>query len=109
MNQGMAGQYRRTAIAGAVAVCAMTSGQGWAQEQAGAAPAPGLLYAQTVVVTGVRAALEQSLRQSMVMSPDGALIFLERPIAVVLLALAVVALALVAFKGRTSKLVGETT
>ena len=63
MNQGMAGQYRRTAIAGAVAVCAMTSGQGWAQEQAGAAPAPGLLDAQTVVVTGVRAALEQSLRQ----------------------------------------------
>jgi putative tricarboxylic transport membrane protein len=53
--------------------------------------------------------LEQSLRQSMVMSPDGALIFLERPIAVVLLALAAVALALVAFKGRTSKLVGETT
>ncbi|OON59690.1 TonB-dependent receptor [Massilia sp. KIM] len=55
MNQGMARQYKRTAIAVAVGMCAAASGQGWAQEQVG--------EAQTVVVTGVRAALEQSLRQ----------------------------------------------
>jgi iron complex outermembrane receptor protein len=51
----MARQYKRTAIAVAVGMCAAASGQGWAQEQVG--------EAQTVVVTGVRAALEQSLRQ----------------------------------------------
>lgn len=53
--------------------------------------------------------LEQSLRQSLVMSPDGALIFLERPIAAALFAVAALALCLVAFKGRSSTIVGETT
>ncbi|WP_026354728.1 TonB-dependent receptor [Massilia niastensis] len=55
MNQGMARQTRRTAIAaGVVAACVMAA-QARAQEQQG--------ETQTVVVTGVRAALEQSLRQ----------------------------------------------
>ena len=53
-------QYQRTAIAAAVAGVALSMGQARAQvplqERADAAP-------QTVVVTGVRAALEQSLRQ----------------------------------------------
>ena len=56
MNELKARQYQRTAIAAAVAGVAMSMGQAQAQE----APITG---PQTVVVTGVRAALEQSLRQ----------------------------------------------
>ncbi len=56
MNELMARQYQRTAIAVAVAGVAMSMGQAQAQEAPIAGP-------QTVVVTGVRAALEQSLRQ----------------------------------------------
>jgi len=56
MNELMARQYQRTAIAAAVAGVAMSMGQAQAQEAPIAGP-------QTVVVTGVRAALEQSLRQ----------------------------------------------
>ncbi len=56
MNELKARQYQRTAIAAAVAGVAMSMGQAWAQEAPIAGP-------QTVVVTGVRAALEQSLRQ----------------------------------------------
>ena len=56
MNELKARQYQRTAIAAAVAGVAMSMGQAQAQEAPGAGP-------QTVVVTGVRAALEQSLRQ----------------------------------------------
>ncbi len=60
MNEQMARQqYRRTAIAGAVTVFVMgLSSQAFAQAQAQEAA-----ETQTVVVTGVRAALEQSLRQ----------------------------------------------
>ncbi len=59
MNEMMARQqYTRTAIAAAVAVL-MMGGQAQAQESAGAPAEP----MQAVVVTGVRAALEQSLRQ----------------------------------------------
>lgn len=56
MNELMARQYRRTAIAAAVAgvVASLGMDAAWAQ-------AP--VETQTVVVTGVRAALEQSLRQ----------------------------------------------
>jgi putative tricarboxylic transport membrane protein len=43
--------------------------------------------------------LEQSLRQSMVMSPDGAWIFLDRPLAAAMLAAAGLMLVFVAFKG----------
>jgi putative tricarboxylic transport membrane protein len=53
--------------------------------------------------------LEQSLRQSMVMSPDGAMIFLERPLAAVMLGCAVLMLLLVAFKGLTVRKLGGTT
>jgi len=56
MNELKARQYQRTAIAVAVAGVAMSMGQAKAQEAPIAGP-------QTVVVTGVRAALEQSLRQ----------------------------------------------
>jgi iron complex outermembrane receptor protein len=56
MNELKARQYQRTAIAAAVAGVALSMGQAWAQEAPVAGP-------QTVVVTGVRAALEQSLRQ----------------------------------------------
>lgn len=56
MNDLKARQYPRTAIAVAVAGVAMSMGQAQAQEAPVAGP-------QTVVVTGVRAALEQSLRQ----------------------------------------------
>ena len=56
MNELKARQYQRTAIAAAVAGVAMSMGPAHAQE----APING---PQTVVVTGVRAALEQSLRQ----------------------------------------------
>ena len=56
MNELMARQYKRTAIAAAVAGMAMAAGQSWAQT------AP-VQQSQTVIVTGVRAALEQSLRQ----------------------------------------------
>lgn len=56
MNELKARQYQRTAIAAAVAGVAMSMGQAKAQEAPIAGP-------QTVVVTGVRAALEQSLRQ----------------------------------------------
>lgn len=56
MNELKARQYQRTAIAAAVAGVAMSMGQAQAQEAPIAGP-------QTVVVTGVRAALEQSLRQ----------------------------------------------
>lgn len=52
MNELKARQYQRTAIAAAVAGVAMSMGQAWAQEAPIAGP-------QTVVVTGVRAALEQ--------------------------------------------------
>jgi iron complex outermembrane receptor protein len=59
MNEMMARQqYTRTAIAAAVAVL-MMGGQAQAQQSAGAPAEP----IQAVVVTGVRAALEQSLRQ----------------------------------------------
>jgi iron complex outermembrane receptor protein len=62
MNELMARQYQRTAIAAAVAgVVAML-----AMDSAGAQEAPAdmaVAAPQTVVVTGVRAALEQSLRQ----------------------------------------------
>ncbi len=47
--------------------------------------------------------LEQSLRQAMVMSPDGALIFVERPMAASLLAVAAIVIAFSAWtrlKGR---------
>lgn len=56
MNELMARQYRRTAIAAGVAgvVASLGMDAAWAQ-------AP--VETQTVVVTGVRAALEQSLRQ----------------------------------------------
>jgi len=54
MNELKARQYQRTAIAAAVTILAMSG--------AGAQEAP-VLAPQTVVVTGVRAALEQSLRQ----------------------------------------------
>jgi putative tricarboxylic transport membrane protein len=43
--------------------------------------------------------LEQSLRQSMVMSPDGAWIFLDRPLAAAMLAAAALMLVFVALKG----------
>ncbi|EKU84471.1 TonB-dependent receptor [Massilia timonae] len=56
MNELKARQYQRTAIAAAVAGVAMSMAQAWAQKAPIAGP-------QTVVVTGVRAALEQSLRQ----------------------------------------------
>lgn len=56
MNELKARQYQRTAIAAAVAGVALSMGQAHAQEAPIAGP-------QTVVVTGVRAALEQSLRQ----------------------------------------------
>ena len=62
MNELMARQYQRTAIAaavaGAVAMLAMDSAGAQEAPANMAVPAP-----QTVVVTGVRAALEQSLRQ----------------------------------------------
>jgi len=45
--------------------------------------------------------LEQSLRQSLVMSPDGMLIFLQRPIAAILIVISVV-LALIVFRQRKS-------
>jgi putative tricarboxylic transport membrane protein len=53
--------------------------------------------------------LEQSLRQSMVMSPHGAWIFLDRPLAAAMLAAAVLMLLLVAFKGLTVRRLGGTT
>jgi putative tricarboxylic transport membrane protein len=53
--------------------------------------------------------LEQSLRQSMVMSPDGVMIFLERPLAAAMMAAAVGLLLLVIFKGRTVRTLGGTT
>lgn len=43
--------------------------------------------------------LEQSIRQSLVMSPDGALIFLERPVAAVLIGLSLI-LAVLVFRQR---------
>jgi putative tricarboxylic transport membrane protein len=52
--------------------------------------------------------LEQSLRQSMVMSPDGAMIFLQRPVAASLMAVSVVLLLLVALRGRRPPGTGET-
>ncbi|MGH8855278.1 MAG: TonB-dependent receptor [Telluria sp.] len=57
MNEMMARQqYRRTAIAAAVAVFTMGPSMQAVAQEAAAEP-------QTVIVTGVRAALEQSLRQ----------------------------------------------
>lgn len=53
--------------------------------------------------------LEQSLRQSMVMSPHGAWIFLDRPLAAAMLAAAVLMLLLVAFKGLTVRRLGGPT
>jgi putative tricarboxylic transport membrane protein len=53
--------------------------------------------------------LEQSLRQSMVMSPYGAWIFLDRPLAAAMLAAAALMLLLVAFKGLTVRRLGGTT
>jgi putative tricarboxylic transport membrane protein len=53
--------------------------------------------------------LEQSLRQSLMMSPDGAMIFLERPLAALMLGAAVLMLLLVAFKGLTVRKLGGTT
>jgi iron complex outermembrane receptor protein len=59
MNESKAGKaIARTAIAGAVSVLVM--GMAQAQQQGQAQPAG---ETQTVIVTGVRAALEQSLRQ----------------------------------------------
>lgn len=52
--------------------------------------------------------LEQSLRQSMVMSPDGAMIFLQRPVAASLMAASVLLLLLVALRGRRPPGTGET-
>jgi putative tricarboxylic transport membrane protein len=46
--------------------------------------------------------LEQSLRQSMVMSPDGAMIFLARPVAATLMVASALLLLIVAFKGRAA-------
>jgi len=61
MNQSMAGQgYRVTAIAAAVTVLTMTTAPDVRAQQAADADGAGM---QQVVVTGVRAALEQSLRQ----------------------------------------------
>ncbi|WP_159627566.1 TonB-dependent receptor [Massilia puerhi] len=60
MNELKARQYQRTAIAAAVAGVAMSMGQAQAQAPLQEQPVAG---PQTVVVTGVRAALEQSLRQ----------------------------------------------
>ncbi|WP_229459278.1 TonB-dependent receptor plug domain-containing protein [Massilia cavernae] len=58
----MARQHKRTAIAAAVAVLAMgTALQAHAQQPA--APQDPIGEPQTVVVSGVRAALEQSMRQ----------------------------------------------
>ncbi len=54
--------------------------------------------------------LEQSLRQSMVMSPDGALIFLARPLSAVLLGVALLLVLLIAAGRRRSlPAMGETT
>jgi putative tricarboxylic transport membrane protein len=53
--------------------------------------------------------LEQSLRQSMVMSPHGAWIFLDRPLAAAMLAAALLMLLLVALKGLTVRRLGGTT
>ncbi|WP_229510730.1 MULTISPECIES: TonB-dependent receptor [unclassified Massilia] len=61
MNQSMAGQgYRVTAIAAAVTVLTMTTAPDVRAQQAADVDGAGM---QQVVVTGVRAALEQSLRQ----------------------------------------------
>jgi putative tricarboxylic transport membrane protein len=53
--------------------------------------------------------LEQSLRQSMVMSPDGAMIFLQRPVAAILVAAAAGLLLLIVFKSRSTKTLGGLT
>jgi putative tricarboxylic transport membrane protein len=53
--------------------------------------------------------LEQSLRQSLVMSPDGAMIFLQRPVAAGLLAACAVILLLVVVRRRAIPLPGEPT
>jgi len=53
--------------------------------------------------------LEQSLRQSMVMSPDGAMIFLARPVAATLMAVSALLLIFVAYKGRAATPKGGTT
>jgi putative tricarboxylic transport membrane protein len=53
--------------------------------------------------------LEQSLRQSMVMSPDGAWIFLDRPLAAAMLAAAGLMLVFVAFKGLGAGKTGGTS
>jgi iron complex outermembrane receptor protein len=59
MNESMARQkHTKTAIAAAVTILVMGTAQQARAQQADTADAP-----QTVVVTGVRAALEQSLRQ----------------------------------------------
>jgi iron complex outermembrane receptor protein len=59
MNESMARQkHTKTAIAAAVTILVMGAAQQAGAQQAGPDEAP-----QTVVVTGVRAALEQSLRQ----------------------------------------------
>jgi putative tricarboxylic transport membrane protein len=52
--------------------------------------------------------LEQSLRQSMVMSADGAWIFLARPVAATLLGLSAILLIFVALKGRSANNKGAT-
>lgn len=53
--------------------------------------------------------LEQSMRQSLVMSPDGAWIFLDRPLAAAMLLAAALMLLLVAFKGLTVRKLGGPT
>jgi putative tricarboxylic transport membrane protein len=53
--------------------------------------------------------LEQSLRQSLMMSPDGALIFLDRPLAAAMIGAALLMLLLVALKGLTVRKLGGPT
>ncbi len=47
--------------------------------------------------------LEQSMRQSMVMSPDGAMIFLQRPVTAALVAVSVLMLALMFYRQNRTK------
>ena len=70
---------------------------GWALRKLGYEMAP------LVLAFVLAPLLEQSLRQSMVMSPDGAWIFLERPVAATLMGAALLLLLLVAVRGRAMK------
>jgi putative tricarboxylic transport membrane protein len=51
--------------------------------------------------------LEQSLRQSLVMSPDGIMIMIQRPIAAGLIAISLVLVALMIRRGLTTNKTGE--